>query len=684
MTTLPAANLLAAETSPYLLQHRDNPVHWRAWSPAALAEARATDRPILLSIGYAACHWCHVMAHESFENPDIAALMNALYVNIKVDREERPDLDQIYQSALALLGEHGGWPLTMFLTPDGKPFWGGTYFPPAPRYGRPGFPQVLESIARAYREKPDAVAHNVAAITEALAKQAAHEAGGAVGVATVDQVAERLAEEIDPVHGGIKGAPKFPQVSLLTLLWRAHRRRPAQTPALRHAVTVSLDRMCQGGIYDHLGGGFARYSTDAQWLVPHFEKMLYDNAQLVALLTLGWQETKSPLYAARVAETVGWLSREMMAEGNTFAATLDADSEGMEGKFYVWTTAEIDAALGELAGPFKAAYDATPGGNWHEDHGHGPPGEKIILNRLKRMLLGDAAHEAMLARGREILLAARAGRERPGRDDKILADWNGMMIAALARAGFAFDRPDWIELARAALAGVKRLLVGEDGTLLHSYRAGKPGAPAMLDDYAQLIAAALALHEVTGEASFLVDALAWATTVEGRFADPAGGYFFTASTAADVIVRTKHAHDNAVPSGNGVMAANLARLFYLTGDPVHRARGAATIAAFSSALARNFFPLSTLLDAAVLLDHAIQVVVVGPNDAARAALLRPLAEACVPDLVLHLAGPDDALPPNNPAFGKGMAGGVPTAYVCRGQTCSLPITSAEDLRAALA
>ncbi|MBL8835886.1 MAG: thioredoxin domain-containing protein [Alphaproteobacteria bacterium] len=684
MTRLPAANLLADEASPYLLQHKDNPVHWRGWSAAALAEARAADKPILLSIGYAACHWCHVMAHESFENDAIAALMNELFVNIKVDREERPDLDQIYQSALALLGQQGGWPLTMFLTPDGKPFWGGTYFPPDPRYGRPGFPQVLQGIAQAYRDKPEQVAQNVAAIGEALAKQSAREAGGMVAVDMVDQVAERLAEEIDPIHGGIKGAPKFPQVSILALLWRAHRRRLKETETQRHAVTISLDRMCQGGIYDHLGGGFARYSTDAHWLVPHFEKMLYDNAQLVALLTLVWQETKSPLYAARVAETVGWLAREMMAEGDTFAATLDADSEGMEGKFYVWTVAEIDALLGALAGPFKDAYDAKPGGNWLEDHGHGPPGEKIILNRLKRMLLGDAAHEDRLARAREILLAARAHRIRPGRDDKILADWNGMMIAALARAGFAFDRPDWVALGATAYAGIKRLLADGSGRLIHSYRAGRTGAAAMLDDYAHMIAAALALNEVAGDPAYLADAKTWTATADALFSDPEGGYFFTASDADDVIVRTKHANDNAVPSGNGVMAANLARLFYLTGETAYRERAAATIAAFSSALARNFFPLSTLLDAAVLLEHAVQVVIVGTDEAQRRPLLRALAETSVPELVLQTVGPDGALPAGHPAHGKGMIDGRATAYVCRGPVCSPPVTAPDDLRAVLA
>jgi uncharacterized protein YyaL (SSP411 family) len=675
MATLPASNLLDRETSPYLLQHKDNPVHWRGWSEAALAEARAGAKPILLSVGYAACHWCHVMAHESFEDPKVAALMNELFVNIKVDREERPDIDSIYQTALAMMGEQGGWPLTMFLTPEGKPFWGGTYFPPEPRYGRPSFPQVLAGIAQTYREKPEAVEQNVAQLTSALARHATREAGGQVDVAVVDQVAERLAGEFDPVHGGIKGAPKFPQAPILDLVWRSYRRAPAERGELRHAVTLSLDRMSQGGIYDHLGGGYARYSTDAQWLVPHFEKMLYDNADLVLLLTQAWQETKSPLYRKRVEETIAWLEREMMAEGDTFASTLDADSEGEEGKFYVWTEAEIDALLGPQAGFFKDAYDVRAEGNWE---GH------TILNRSKRMLLGSAEHEERLARARAILLAARASRVRPGRDDKVLADWNGMMVTALARAGFAFGRPEWSARGQAALAGIKRLLVGADGRLRHSYRAGARGALAMLDDYANLIAAALALHEATGIRAHLVDAEDWAEAVENLLADSAGGYFFTAHDAADLIVRTKHAHDAATPSGNGVMAANLARLFYLTGKRVYRERAEATIAAFSAELGRNFFPLATLLDAAVLLDHAVQVVVVGTDDAARAPLLRTIAATPAPDLVLQILGPDDALPAGHPAQGKRMVDGKATAYVCRGPVCSPPVTTADALTAALA
>ena len=452
-----SGNRLGAETSPYLLQHKENPVDWHPWGKPALAEAKASGKPVMISIGYAACHWCHVMAHESFENAKTAALMNQLFVNIKVDREERPDLDSFYQHALQLLGEHGGWPLTMFLTAEGEPFWGGTYFPGEAKYGRPGFRDVLRRISQIYTDEPDKVRANASAIKEALAQLAEADAGGLPGIGTIDGAAEQLLGLVDSVHGGIGGAPKFPQVPIFELLWRAYLR--GRGPQYREAVTLTLEQMCQGGIYDHLAGGFARYSVDAVWLAPHFEKMLYDNAQLIDLMTLVWQETGNPLLEQRIAETIGWILREMVVEGGGFAGSLDADSEGEEGRFTVWSGSEIDAVLGPEAAFFKGAYDVSDAGNWEG---------KTILNRGKCPELGSEAEETRLAEARAKLLAVRERRVRPGLDDKVLADWNGLAIAALSNAGLVFGRPEWIEAAVSAFDFVAAEMI-VDGRLRKSW-----------------------------------------------------------------------------------------------------------------------------------------------------------------------------------------------------------------------
>ncbi len=683
--TAPAGNRLGQETSPYLLQHKDNPVHWQAWGPEALAQAKAEQKPILLSVGYAACHWCHVMAHESFESEATAALMNDLYVSIKVDREERPDLDAIYQSALALLGQQGGWPLTMFLTPDGHPFWGGTYFPPEQRWGRPGFPQVLRAIADTYHSDPDKVATNVAALQEALGKLALPEAGASVGPEILDRIAERLLQEVDLVHGGIGGAPKFPQMPIFELFWRAWKR--GGDARYREAVDITLRRMCQGGIYDHLGGGFSRYATDAEWLVPHFEKMLYDNAALLDLLALVWQESREPLYEQRIREIVAWLLREMLtpaeaiAGRRAFASALDADSEGVEGKFYVWTEAEIDEVLGADAPLFKQHYDVRPEGNW-EEH--------TILNRSARPLLMDDATEAALAGSRAKLLARRDGRIRPGFDDKVLADWNGLMIAALARAGALFGEPAWIEAARAAFDFVRQEMTME-GRLRHSWRLGRARHPATLDDYANMSRAALALSEATGDKSYIAVAEGWVAILDTQYWDSAGGgYFFTAGDTRDVIIRSKTAIDHAVPSGNATMVGVLARLYYLTGKHAYRDRADALVGAFAGEIGRNFFPLASFINAQTFLQKAVQVVIAGePGAPDTLAMLDALRRRSLPDLLLTTVGPGEMLPEGHPAHGKGIAkpknGGAPTAtaYVCQAMTCSLPITDPLGLGAVL-
>jgi uncharacterized protein len=668
-------NRLGEETSPYLLQHKDNPVHWQPWSAETLAVAKAADKPILLSIGYAACHWCHVMAHESFENPEIAARMNDLFVNIKVDREERPDLDAIYQHALALMGEQGGWPLTMFLTPDGEPFWGGTYFPPEQRWGRPGFPQVLEALSGAYSGDRDKVAKNVTALREALQRLGRPERGGLIGHEQLDRIAERLLREVDQLHGGIGTAPKFPQTGVLELLWRAWK-RTRQTP-YREAVLKALDAMSQGGIYDHLGGGFARYSTDARWLVPHFEKMLYDNAELVDLMTLVWQETKSELYRQRIDETLGWVEREMLTPEGGFASSLDADSEHEEGKFYVWTEAEFDQVLGARAALFKRFYDVSPEGNWED---------KTILNRSSVPELADEATERELAECRSLLFRARETRVRPGWDDKVLADWNGLMVAAMANAGLVFERPAWIEIARRAFDFIRTRMITPEGRLLHSSRAGKAQHPANVDDYANLCRAALALHEAIGDERFLRQAREWVEILDRHYWDDVGGgYFFAAKDTEGLIARAKTAADSAVPAGNGTLVGVLTRLAILSGEAAYRRRAEQIIETFSGEITRNFFPLATLLNNLELFEKPLQIVLVGESgDPGFVALRRSVHSVSLPNRIVLALAPGEVLPEGHPARGKGLIDGRAAAYVCEGPVCSLPLTEPQALLGALA
>ncbi|MEQ8604941.1 MAG: thioredoxin domain-containing protein [Marivibrio sp.] len=682
---LPPRNLLAEETSPYLLQHKDNPVHWRAWGAAALAEAKTREVPILLSVGYAACHWCHVMAHESFDDAETAQLMNARFVNVKVDREERPDIDAIYQQALAMLGGRGGWPLTMFLTPDGDPFWGGTYFPKAARYGQPAFKDVLRGIADTYRDAPEKIRNNVSALADGFRKQAAPRAGAEIDPDTARGCAEKLLELVDWEHGGIGGAPKFPQPTLLTQLWAAA--DGGADPRCREAALLSLTRMAQGGIYDHLGGGFARYSTDRQWLVPHFEKMLYDNALLLPLLALAHNATGDALFRRRAEETAHWLLSDMQTADGGFASARDADSDGREGAYYVWTEAEIDRLLRpDDAALFKAVYDVRPEGNWEGE---------TILNRLRsseRALSDDEAQR--LERARDVLLAARETRPAPLKDDKILADWNGMAICGLIEAGERLERPDWIAAAERAFQFVAGRMVdrskGED-RLHHSWRLGAARHDGVLDDYVQMALAGLALHQASGESAPLRKAEGWAEAIHAHFHDarPAaeggGGYFFTADDADGLAVRTKNAADAATPAGGGQVVQLFAKLHQTTGVAHWAARADAVVRRFSGELARNFVPYSSLIDGAVLRAEGLHILIVGgPHDADARALRRAAARAPVAHRTIQRLAPDARLPDGHPAAAKAeRAAGGAVAYICRGPVCQTPITDAAALSEAL-
>lgn len=667
-------NRLITETSPYLKQHATNPVHWYPWGDEVFITAKAENKPILLSVGYAACHWCHVMAHESFEDPEIASVMNERFINVKVDREERPDVDSIYQTALQLLGEQGGWPLTMFLTPDGEPFWGGTYFPNTPRYGRPGFTQVLMSLSDTFAKNPDQVASNVTAIKDGLGDALTPKGGGSMTVGTLDEVATFAVRQVDPFRGGTQGAPKFPQPMFFRFLWHAYLR--SKSVMFKEAVVLTLDHICQGGIYDHLGGGFARYSTDEKWLAPHFEKMLYDNALLIELLCDVYQTTQSPLYAQRVDETINWLLQEMKAETDVagqfgFASALDADSEGEEGKFYVWNKTEIDEILGQDSERFCQQYDVHTGGNWEG---------KTILNLSKSMTWAGEV-EADMAPLRAKLFAARTPRIRPSRDDKVLADWNGMMISSLARAGVIFERNDWLTLSADVYAWVKNHMAADDGRLRHSMCAGQLQHPAVLEDYANLARAALMLFEAKANDDYLEDAKVWAETAETYYRDTkSGGYFMAATDTRGLVAQPKPIMDNAVPAGNGVMAEVLTRLFLITGDNVYRARAENIFEVFIPEETKQNLYHPTLLIAWEMLAQGTQVVIIGHPDDEQTKVLHTIAMTAPNRLsVVTTIDPVTSLPVGHAASGKGLVDNQSTAYVCVGPTCSLPITSPEEL-----
>ena len=679
MNALHPENRLAGETSPYLLQHKHNPVDWWPWGPQALAEAKRSNRPILLSVGYAACHWCHVMAHESFEDEATAKVMNELFVNIKVDREERPDIDQIYMSALHLLGEHGGWPLTMFLTPAGEPFWGGTYFPNESRYGKPSFVDVLHNVARIFRDDPKSIEQNRRALMERLAQSARPKGMVVVGIAELDAAAQQLTGLIDPHHGGTKGAPKFPQPMLLEFLWRAGQR--SGQARYFNAVELTLEHICEGGIYDHLGGGFSRYSTDERWLVPHFEKMLYDNAQLLELLGLAYLRSGKDLFRQRARETVVWLEREMTTPQGAFCASLDADSEGEEGKFYVWSLNEIQELLGPDASVFAAQYDVTQEGNFE---GHN------ILNRLAR-LPASAATPEMPPQQRTKLMAARDKRVRPGLDDKVLADWNGLMIAGLVHASLAFGEPRWLELATRAFEWIASTMSQDDGPgdrhghrLGHSWREGRLLIPGLASDHANMIRAALALHEATGKSDYLKHAIAWQETLDRHYANRiTGGYFLTAADAEGLVIRPDSTADEATPNSNSIAAQNLVRLALVTGQDTWRTQVDRLFDGILPLAADNLYMHLALFNALDLRLRGAEIVVTG-SDAQADALAQAALKLPYVDRILLRARTADALPQAHPAQEKIKAATSSAAFVCVGERCSLPVTEPDAIASAVA
>jgi uncharacterized protein YyaL (SSP411 family) len=668
-------NRLAQEPSPYLRQHAANPVDWFPWGDEALEESRRSHKPILLSIGYSACHWCHVMAHESFENPAIAKQMNAQFVNVKVDREERPDLDQLYQGVVQLMGRGGGWPLTVFLTPDLRPFFGGTYFPPADRHGMPGFPKLLDSLATAWRDRPGEVEEQAEQFREGLTDYAMFGLDSTPGSLTPRDVvaaAKKLGQEVDPTYGGFGGAPKFPNAMSLALMMRGWRRGASE---LWEGLSLTLERMARGGIYDQLGGGFHRYSTDRRWLVPHFEKMLYDNAQLIHLYSEAFQVRPRPLWQKVVEETVAYVRREMTSPEGCFFSAQDADSEGEEGKFFVWTDAEVKAAL---PAPEAAAvvrhFGMTPQGNFE--------GGRTILEVVEELGAGE---EASLSRACNTLFEVRRARVAPGLDDKVLAGWNGLMIRGLAFASRVFGRPEWAGVAaRAADALWARMW--KSGRLMRALQGQTARIEGFLEDYGDLAAGLTSLYQATFEPKYLDAALALADKAHALFWDDEKRAYTSAPRGQkDLLCATYALHDNAYPSGASSLTEAQLALAALTGQPVHLERATRYLEKMREEMVRNPFAYGHLMTAAdTLLDGASEVVIASGLEAAT-PLLGALNGAYAPTVAVALKRTGDASGGvlAGTFAGKELVGGRPAAYLCRNFACEAPVTEPAGLRARL-
>jgi len=678
------ANRLAASTSPYLRQHAHNPVDWYEWGEEALARARALDRPILLSIGYSACHWCHVMAHESFEDPAIAALMNAHFVNVKVDREERPDLDDIYMAATVAMNHgQGGWPMTVFLTPDQQPFLAGTYFPPEDRWGRPGFPTILTRVAELWRTNRARLVAQGAQLVEYLRRLSEPAPGAAPGPDAIQAAVAELATLFDARWGGFGRAPKFPPTGALQLLLR-HWRRTGDAPALA-MVRTTLDRMARGGMYDQVGGGFCRYSTDERWLVPHFEKMLYDNALLARAYLEGWQATGEPEFARVAREVLDYVLREMTAPEGGFWSATDADSEGVEGKFFVWTLDEARHVIGGVDADFACdALDITAGGNWE---GHSIPNLPRPLDEVARAYgIPPGIAREKLARARAALYEARARRVPPALDDKVLTAWNGLMIGAMAEGARVLGDARWLAAARRAAEFVLATLRRADGRLLRSYRAGTAHLPACLEDYAYLADGLLDLHEAGGGDRWLHEALALAEVARHDFAAPEGGFFSTAVDHETLIVRHREGHDGATPSANATMARVLARLGAHLARPALRDEAVRALSAWGAALARQPRAfLSSLCLADWLRDGPVELAFVGgEDDAGLAALRDEVARHFLPNRIVAWHDPARG-PGDHPlTAGKTTVAGRAALYVCRDFACQRPVTEPAGVAGALA
>ncbi len=683
-------NRLSKESSPYLLQHQHNPVDWYPWGEEAFAKAKKEGKPIFLSIGYSTCHWCHVMERESFEKDDVAKALAKDFVAIKVDREERPDVDAVYMAAVQAMTGQGGWPLSVFLTPDRKPFFGGTYFPPDDRHGRPGFKTVLARVAAYWKEHRAEADASAEELTAHLIGKDAPAAPGEISADVLARGVEQFRASFDPVHGGFGGAPKFPRAFALSYILGERRR--SRSAAAMTVVEKSLDEMSRGGIYDHLGGGFHRYSTDATWLVPHFEKMLYDQATLARAYVEAWQVTGDEAFARTARETLDYVLRDLQDGAGGFHSAEDADSEGVEGKFYVWTRGEIVAALGEDDGEFLAdLYGATPGGNFRDEVTHRATGANIlhletsVAVEAKKAGVDVAAMENRAAGLRAKLLAVRSKRIRPHLDDKVLTDWNGLMLGTFAYAGAALGEERYVKAAARAgdfLLATMRTKTG----LLHRYRKGVAGIDGFLEDYAFLALGLVDLYEATFDARYLEASRDHAREMVAKFTDAKGGGFLLASAAGEALVaRTKELYDGAQPSGNSAAMLVLLRVGRLAQDEKLEAAGRTALAAWASTMERypSGYPVA-LSAASFAIGPSREVVIAGdPADPATQALVAEVRRRHLPNTVVLLHPPGDAgraIEAIAPFVkSQGLVGGKPAAYVCTSFACKAPVTSAAEL-----
>ena len=674
-------NRLANETSPYLLQHAHNPVDWFPWGDEAFQKANAENKPILLSIGYSACHWCHVMEHESFEDEKIAALMNDLFVSIKVDREERPDLDEIYMNAVQMLTGRGGWPMTVFLTPERKPFYGGTYFPPEDRQGMPGFPRVLMGVAQAYREKPQDVEKSVGHILSALERMSqSQESKVAFSLEAIAESGEQISRAYDSDHGGLGRAPKFPNAGVYELFLRHYDQSKNQR--FLEMVTHTLTKMAQGGIYDHLGGGFHRYSVDEKWLVPHFEKMLYDNAQLVRIYAQLYCVTRDELFKNVTEETLDYLLREMLHSEGGFYSTQDADSEGEEGKFFIWSPQEVNQILGEEAGEiFSRIYDVSDFGNFE---GRNILHPILTLEQASKLFKKDPKEIAVLiSDSKKKLFQEREKRIKPFRDEKIITSWNGLMLSGLAEAIKISPRQSYLDTANRTLQFFFSKMF-RDGHLLHTYKDGTAKLLGYLDDYAFMAVGLLDLYEATFDRAQLARAIELADTMVSEFWDEKdGAFFYTGKSHEQLISRAKPVFDASIPSGNSMATHLLLRLYYLTGREVYLQRAETVLRSYYDAMLSQPFGFAHMLCALDLyLRKPKEIVVIGNRkDANIAELINRIHSIYLPNKTLQLAGPDESLEKISPLLrGKTQLDGKPTVYVCQNFTCSAPVTTWDELK----